>query len=87
MGTVKSFGGLVLCRIFLGGFEGAFFGGIILYTSMFYKRHEMMSRIGIFASAASLSGAFGGLLATGLVHIDYGGYVGWVSFEKVLEPT
>lgn len=79
MGTVKSFGALVTCRLLLGGFEGAFFGGMILYMSMFYKRHELMTRVGIFSSAASLSAAFGGLLASGLSQIDYGGYPGWVS--------
>lgn len=53
------------------------FGGIILYLSMFYKRHQLMFRLGIFYCAAPLSGAFGGLLATGLAEISYGGYDGW----------
>lgn len=55
------------------------FGGIILYLSMFYKRHNLMFRLGIFYCAAPLSGAFGGLLATGLSQINYHGYNGWVS--------
>ncbi|KAK3709608.1 hypothetical protein LTR37_010829 [Vermiconidia calcicola] len=82
MGAVKSFGGLVACRLLLGACEGGMFGGIILYLSMFYKRHNLMFRLGIFYCAAPLSGAFGkklmgGLLATGLAQINYGGYNGW----------
>lgn len=34
-------------------------------------------RIGLFYCAAPLSGAFGGLLATGLAKIEYGGYNKW----------
>lgn len=77
MGAVKSYGGLVAARLFLGACEGGMFGGIILYLSMFYKRHNLMFRLGIFYCAAPLSGAFGGLLATGLSRISYGGYDGW----------
>jgi hypothetical protein len=38
----------------------------VLYLSHFYRRNELALRIGIFYTAASLSGAFGGLLARGL---------------------
>lgn len=34
----------------------------------------MLFRIGLFYCAAPLSGAFGGLLATGLAQIRHGGY-------------
>lgn len=81
LGSVKSFGGLVACRLLLGACEGGMFGGIILYLSMFYKRHNLMFRLGIFYCAAPLSGAFGGLLATGLAQINYHGYNGWVSSD------
>ena len=76
MGAVKSYGGLIACRLLLGACEGGMFGGIILYLSMFYKRHQLMFRLGIFYCAAPLSGAFGGLLATGLAQIHYHGYNG-----------
>lgn len=77
MGAVKSYGGLIACRLLLGACEGGMFGGIILYLSMFYKRHQLMFRLGIFYCAAPLSGAFGGLLATGLAEIKFHGYNGW----------
>ena len=84
MGSVKSYGGLVACRLLLGACEGGMFGGIILYLSMFYKRHNLMFRLGIFYCAAPLSGAFGGLLATGLSQIEFHGYNNWVSRERSL---
>lgn len=47
MGAVKSYGGLIACRLLLGACEGGMFGGIILYLSMFYKRHQLMFRLGV----------------------------------------
>lgn len=43
--------------------------GIAFFLSCFYKRGELLFRIGIFVSASSLAGAFGGLLAAGLTQI------------------
>jgi MFS family permease len=76
-GPVKSYGGLIAVRFFLGLCEGGLLGGMILYLSMFYPRHAIMKRIGLFYCAAPLSGAFGGLLATGLSQIKTPGYIGW----------
>ena len=77
MGLTKSFAGLVVCRLLLGVFEGGLFGGMILYVSMFYPRHEILLRLGLWYCAAPLSGAIGGLLAAGLSQIKHGGYNGW----------
>ena len=77
MGLTKSFGHLVTCRLLLGLFEGGLFGGLILYLSMFYRRHELVARMGYWYSAGPLSGAIGGLLAAGLSRIQYHGYNGW----------
>jgi len=41
----------------------------VLYLSGMYTRGEMALRLGLFYTAASLSGAFGGLLARGLTTI------------------
>ena len=50
----------------------------VLYISHFYQRGELALRIGLFYTAASLSGAFGGLLARGLNEIGTrGGLAGW----------
>ena len=78
IGFVKSYGGLIACRLLLGLFEGGLLGGMILYLSMFYRRHQLLFRLGLFYCAAPLSGAFGGLLATGLAEIRRKGfYNGW----------
>ena len=42
----------LLISVILGGM----FPGIVLYLGMFYKRHELQLRMGLFYSAASLSG-------------------------------
>jgi adenylosuccinate synthase len=39
--------------------------GLAFFITCFYKRNELLLRIGIYVSAASMAGAFGGLLATG----------------------
>ncbi|KAH8195559.1 hypothetical protein TruAng_010275 [Truncatella angustata] len=77
VGFTKSLAGLIVARLLLGAFEGGLLGGIIVYLAMFYRRHQMVRRIGFFYCAAPLSGAFGGLLATGLARISYNGYNRW----------
>lgn len=45
---------------------------------MWYKRNERQYRVALFFSAASLAGAFGGVLAWGIAHMDgVGNYEGW----------
>lgn len=78
LGFVRSFGSFVAVRAVLGLCEGGLLPGMILYLSGLYTRGEMALRIGIFYTAASLSGAFGGLLARGLSAIaPRGGLEGW----------
>jgi sugar phosphate permease len=66
---VTNFAGLMVVRVFLGVFEGGAFPGLAFFLSCFYKRNELLFRMGIYVSAASIAGAFGGLLATGLSRI------------------
>ncbi|KAK0704319.1 MFS transporter-like protein [Lasiosphaeris hirsuta] len=77
IGFTTSFAGLVVCRVLLGMFEGGILGGVIIYLAMFYRRHQLLYRSGLFYCAAPLSGAFGGLLASALGQISYGGYNRW----------
>lgn len=77
IGFVNSYKGLLIVRFFLGLAEGGLLGGMIIYLAMFYRRHQMLYRIGLFYCAAPLSGAMGGLLATGLAKIKTPGYNGW----------
>jgi MFS family permease len=64
---VTSFTGLMICRAFLGLSEGGIQPGIAFALSCFYRRSELMLRVGLFIASASLAGAFGGLLAAALV--------------------
>jgi MFS family permease len=53
-----------ICRITaLGIAESGLFPGVVFYLSMWYKRNEQHYRVALFFSAASLAGAFGGILA------------------------
>jgi MFS family permease len=77
-GFVQGYGSFVAVRALLGVAEGGLLPGMVLYLSQFYRRTELAVRIGIFYTAASLSGAFGGLLARGLSAIGHrGGLEGW----------
>ncbi|KIJ56775.1 hypothetical protein M422DRAFT_57408 [Sphaerobolus stellatus SS14] len=77
-GLMQTFGGLVAIRVFLGLCEGGLLPGMVLYLSSMYKRNELQLRIGIFYASASLSGAFGGLLATAIIKMDgLAGVAGW----------
>ncbi|PTB72454.1 MFS general substrate transporter [Trichoderma longibrachiatum ATCC 18648] len=78
LGFVRSFGSFAAVRALLGVAEGGLFPGIVLYLSSVYTRGELALRLGLFYAAASLSGAFGGLLARGLSAIGpRGGLEGW----------
>lgn len=63
MGIVTNMAGFFVARFFLGVTESGLFPGVVFYFSMWYKRRERQYRISLFFSAASLAGAFGGILA------------------------
>ncbi|KAF8632919.1 hypothetical protein AX15_001640 [Amanita polypyramis BW_CC] len=77
-GVVHNYGGLLGMRWLLGLFEAGLFPGVNYYLSCWYKRSEFGIRAAIFFSAASISGAFGGLLAVGISKMEgIGGKPGW----------
>jgi predicted MFS family arabinose efflux permease len=78
MCLVKSYEGLIAARVFLGLTESGLFPGVTYYISMWYRRSEQARRVGIFFSAATVAGAFGGILAFGIQHMEgVGGLHGW----------
>lgn len=78
MGLVTSFSGLLVARMALGLAEGGLFPGVTFYITLWYRRHECGLRMAIFFSAATLAGAFGGLLARGISEMNgVGGKPGW----------
>ncbi|KAM5349151.1 hypothetical protein ACJ41O_008974 [Fusarium nematophilum] len=77
-GIVKDFKGLVICRFFLGLAESGFFPGATYLLTIWYCRYEVQTRMVVFFAGASLSGAFSGLLAYAIQHMQgVAGLGGW----------
>ncbi|EKC99973.1 hypothetical protein A1Q2_05737 [Trichosporon asahii var. asahii CBS 8904] len=78
MGFVENFAGLLAARIILGVAEAGLFPGIAFFLSQWYRRFEISLRVAVFFSAATVAGAFGGLLAR-LINLMDGaaGMEGW----------
>jgi sugar phosphate permease len=68
-GFVKNYSGLVATRVFLGIFEGGLFPGVNYFITQWYVRKECGFRMALFFSAATLAGAFGGILARGIAEM------------------
>ncbi|KAI0378096.1 MFS general substrate transporter [Hypomontagnella monticulosa] len=78
MGIVRSFHGLLISRLFLGVTEAGLYPGCAYYLTMWYCRHEIQLRQAMFFSAASIAGAFSGLLAFAIAKMDgVGNLEGW----------
>ncbi|KAJ5132824.1 hypothetical protein N7448_006982 [Penicillium atrosanguineum] len=78
MGVVQNYGGLLATRLFLGVAEAGLYPGVAYYITLWYPRHRAQFRQALFFSAASIAGAFSGLLAYGIAKMDgVGGYAGW----------
>ncbi|KAI9739736.1 MAG: hypothetical protein M1834_006455 [Cirrosporium novae-zelandiae] len=77
-GLAQSYGALLACRFVLGIFESGLGPAGKYMISMFYQRAEIASRIGWYLSSALVAGAFAGLLAFAIAHMDgIFGYGGW----------
>lgn len=76
---VKGFGGIVACRFILGLVEAPFFPGVLFYLSKWYTKSELNLRMSIFYSGSLISGAFGNLIAAGILSGLAGkrGYDAW----------
>lgn len=78
MGLVRNYHGLLIARVFLGVAEAGLFPGVAYYLTMWYCRHEIQFRQALFFSAASVAGAFSGLLAFAIGKMDgAAGLEGW----------
>lgn len=78
MGIVQGYDGLLAARFFLGVTESGLFPGVAYYITMWYCRHEAQWRQALFFSAASIAGAFSGLLAFAIAKMDgVGNLEGW----------
>ncbi|KAJ7267556.1 MFS general substrate transporter [Mycena haematopus] len=85
MGLVKTYPQLVGTRILLGITEAGLFPGVVYYLTLWYPRHMLQWRIGLFFGAASLAGAFSGAMAFGISFLSgTRGLLGW-SWIFILE--
>ncbi|CAG8255461.1 unnamed protein product [Penicillium salamii] len=65
-------------RFLLGMFEAGLLPGIAYYLSRWYRRSELAFRLSLYIVMAPLAGAFGGLLASGILKLDhFGGLRTW----------
>ncbi|KAJ7091872.1 MFS general substrate transporter [Mycena belliarum] len=85
MGLVKTYPQLVGVRVCLGVAEAGLFPGVVYFLSLWYPRHMLQWRVGLFFGAASMAGAFSGLLAYGINFMSgTQGLLGW-SWIFILE--
>ncbi|KAG0244074.1 hypothetical protein BGW41_000502 [Actinomortierella wolfii] len=78
MAAVTNPAGLLASRFFLGFAESGLFPGTVYLISLWYTRGEQALRNGLFFSTATAAGAFGGLLAYGIMQMEgVGGLHGW----------
>ncbi|KAF6747659.1 major facilitator superfamily domain-containing protein [Ephemerocybe angulata] len=73
---LHNYAGLLASRIFLGLTEGGTLSGLVYIISRYYRKEELVLRVGIFFGVGpSIAGAFGGLLASGLLKLPDMGHV------------
>ncbi|KAH9835023.1 major facilitator superfamily domain-containing protein [Rhodofomes roseus] len=85
MGLVKTYPQLVGARVCLGVAEAGLFPGVVWYMSIWYPRHMLQFRVGLFYGAATVAGAFSGVLAYGISFMSgTRGLLGW-SWIFILE--
>ncbi|PSN72954.1 retrograde regulation protein 2 [Corynespora cassiicola Philippines] len=77
-GLVKNYHHLVVTRTLLGFTESGFFPAATYLLTTWYCRFEVQTRMAVFFSAASMAGAFSGLLAFAIEKMrGVGGLEGW----------
>lgn len=64
---VKTGGQIIACRLILGMVEAPFFPGVLFYLSKWYTIKELSLRMAMFYSGSLISGAFGNLMAAGIL--------------------
>ena len=77
MGFVKTSIQLYALRSLLGLLEGGLTSCLFVYLALFYRKYQMNSRVAWMFTAAPISGAIGGLLATALGKISFHGLNSW----------
>nr|OQO25877.1 hypothetical protein B0A51_07659 [Rachicladosporium sp. CCFEE 5018] len=75
---VHNFSAMCGVRFVLGIFEAGMLPGIAYYLSRWYRRSELAFRLSLYIVMAPLAGAFGGLLASGILKLEsFGSLHSW----------
>ncbi|KAG2218733.1 hypothetical protein INT45_006885, partial [Circinella minor] len=69
--TVHNGKGLIAGRFFLGCVQAGVFPGLVYYVSLWYTRKEQGTRMACFLIMGSVGSAIGGIVAFGIMHMDY----------------
>ncbi|KAJ7027912.1 major facilitator superfamily domain-containing protein [Mycena alexandri] len=78
MAFVKTWQGLIIARLFLGLAESGLAPALAFCVTLWYRHDQQARPIAFYFSAATLAGAFGGLLAFGIEKMNgLGGLPGW----------
>ncbi|PVH93054.1 MFS general substrate transporter [Periconia macrospinosa] len=78
MCLIHNYSGLLAARWFLGVAESGFFPAATFLLTLWYRRYEVQRRMAVMYVAASLAGAFSGLLAFGIQELEgVSGLTGW----------
>ncbi|KAK3897589.1 major facilitator superfamily domain-containing protein [Staphylotrichum tortipilum] len=64
---------IIACRFLLGVFEAGMMPGVAYYFSRWYRHAELSFRLGMYMIMTPTAGAFGGLLASGILSLDHFG--------------
>lgn len=71
-------GQMIACRFLLGIFEAGLLPGIAYYLSRWYRHAELSFRLGMYMVMTPTAGAFGGLLASGILKLEnFGSLTQW----------
>ncbi|KAK2623790.1 hypothetical protein QTJ16_006971 [Diplocarpon rosae] len=75
---VHNYSQICAVRFLLGIFEAGMMPGIAYYLSRWYRRSELAFRLSLYIVMAPIAGAFGGLLASGILKLDsFGSLHSW----------
>ncbi|KAJ6568478.1 major facilitator superfamily domain-containing protein [Mycena capillaripes] len=66
-----------VCRLFVGVGEAFFGQSMALYLTYWYLPDELSKRIGLYISAGSVAGAFGGLISYGVSSLKHPSITQW----------
>jgi MFS family permease len=67
MGAVQTYYAALILRFFIGLMEASFFPGAVFVLSRWYKKNELGLRMALLFCGSSISGAFGSLIASGIL--------------------